>query len=485
MASNIIEEYELELELKRRELKSSYYEFFKYFWSVIISDELCDNWHIKYLCDELQDAVLRVINNKPKQYDIIINIPPGETKSIIATVMLTPWIWTIAPHIIHMANSHSMGLSNKHSQLSKDLVKSIEYKELFPDVIIRRDKDSKSEWGNTNGGARLAISTGGDPIGIHAHIQTNDDPLSIKHSSSESYRDQAINQVKAMETRKKDMNSTLLILIMQRLHELDPTGYLLSLNRNIKHICLPAEVSDNINPPELEQYYIDGLLNPYRKNRDILEDLKINLGTYGYSGQIMQRPAPAEGGIIKKHWFKTFVLEEIQGETRHFMADTAQTEKKENAPCVILCYVIKNNTAYIVNITRKWLEEPEIEKQIINDVEMYGSRVKSIVSVEPKSTGPSAIQHLKQDTNLNIVEYKYIENGVVRQQPDKEARVRGWAAKCEAGRIKLLEGAHWFNDYVDELAMFPKGTYKDQADVTSMMMEKMLVTKVAFGGFYG
>ena len=78
--------------------KRSFYEFVQYFWDTIIAEEPIWNWHIKYLCDELQTIGERVAKRQNKEYDYyIINVPPGSSKSTIISEMYPLWCWTIDP----------------------------------------------------------------------------------------------------------------------------------------------------------------------------------------------------------------------------------------------------------------------------------------------------------------------------------------------------------------------------------------------------
>ena len=52
-----------------------------------------------------------------------------------------------------------------------------------------------------------------------------------------------------------------------------------------------------------ENYDENGLFWADRFNRDILEDYKQALGSYGYAGQLMQTPTPINSGMIKADWF--------------------------------------------------------------------------------------------------------------------------------------------------------------------------------------
>src|SRR5690606_11965246 len=101
------------------------------------------------------------------------------------------------------------------------------------------------------------------------------------------------------------------------------------------HICLPAELKggddDNVLPVELKENYVNGLLDPLRLSRPILESFRNVLGTKSYTGQYLQRPAPDEGGIFKREWFDiipaTSVVRDSINNPIHFVLDTAYTEK--------------------------------------------------------------------------------------------------------------------------------------------------------------
>jgi hypothetical protein len=60
-----------EVDLVRSITKQSFFEFLKEFWDV---EDPVWNWHVEYLCNELQEVAERVFAGKPKDYDLIINI---------------------------------------------------------------------------------------------------------------------------------------------------------------------------------------------------------------------------------------------------------------------------------------------------------------------------------------------------------------------------------------------------------------------------
>ena len=127
-------------ELCRRD----FFFFVQTFWSIIIPESPQYNWHLEYLCKELQAMVLKVAKREPKDYDLIINIPPGTSKSTLVTVMLPVWSWIIDPRIRALTASYSASLSTDHALKSRDIIRSDLFRSLFPDIHIKRDQDNKT-----------------------------------------------------------------------------------------------------------------------------------------------------------------------------------------------------------------------------------------------------------------------------------------------------------------------------------------------------
>jgi hypothetical protein len=236
--------------------------------------------------------------------------------------MFHPWVWANDPTIRIISSSHSAPLSIDSGMKSRDILFCPKYRALFPLVKLRGDKAAKTSYENTKGGTRDITSTGSSITGRHSHIKLMDDLQDISKAASEADREMAISHMKTLFTREVEKGNSINVLIMQRLHELDCTAYLLKLSarRKVRHICLPAEKSQLINPPELADKYVDGLLDPIRMSKQILNDKEDELGTYGYTSQFGQEPTPPLGGIIKRNWFKiepkqTWISSD---ETHHF-----------------------------------------------------------------------------------------------------------------------------------------------------------------------
>lgn len=455
--------------------RRSFFYFLKTFWHVVIPEDPIYNWHIPYLCNELQEVVERVVDRKEKLHDVIINIPPGTTKSTICTVMLPVWAWIRDPRIRTLTGSYSASLAVDHSTKSRDIIKSQEFKALFPDIEIRRDFDNKSHYKNSQGGERLAAGIGGSLTGFHAHLIIIDDPLNPKEAASDADRTTANEFMKTtLSTRKIDKAVTPTILVMQRLHMEDPTGDILTRNKAnpdaVYHICLPGEISERVRPEELAERYIDGLLDPIRLNRSILEKLQTDLGSYGYAGQIGQSPTPLDGGIWQP-WVQAIEdarIDELKEQASKMGTDwdLAYTKNDTNSASAFVTAFRYGENMYIDRIGWQWYEFPQLIRYMTSQQEPH--------YIEAKASGKSAKQTLA-NAGINAVEVD------VKGGADKIARTTMATPYAEAGRVYCRKSIldRLLNDEKQGILHFPNsGT--DLNDALTQSIFRLLGTSPGF-----
>lgn len=462
----------IEAELCRR----SFYYFLQTFWSVIVTEKPVFNWHMKYICDELQKETFRIKLRSPATHDIIIfNVPPGESKSTIVSQVWPVFNWIIDPSIKIMSGSHTKELAIRDSVTSRDIIRSEKFKLLFPELEIKGDEDGKGKYKNTANGQRMTTSVGGTPIGEHAHIVIWDDPLNPKQEPTETSIKASNESVDYSFTTRKLGKTAVGVLVMQRLNEDDPTGHLLrNKELRIKHICLPATVSDKVKPIELQEEYVDGLLDPIRIDRTDLAGKKAGLGSYGYAGQYDQMPAPSGGGIIKKVWFRYFDLMELINRSKDkgvqlvwdFTVDGAYTSDPNNAQSAILCYCIFENNMYIRDVIGVWEELPEFVKTLYSFCMRNGYNSTSSIFVEPKASGLPVIQTLKRETILNMIIGK-------NPTTDKVANAKSCTPFMESGRVYLLQNGSYVESFVGQLISFPVAKLKDKVDTLVMAIQRV------------
>lgn len=330
-------------------LKGSLFDFVKEFWSTIVSDPYVHNWHIEYLCDEVQlvldkyvlhrgphipsDKWYRGITENIKK-NLVVNVPPGTSKSTIISRMAPAWLWANDPSKTTIGNTIDGGNATEFATKSRDIIQSELFRSYFPDVKIRRDISAKTFYSTTAGGTRYSYTTRGSKTGKHAHCLIDDDPMDYATAQSANEVKSCIDGFKEFQTRKKDKETTPYILVMQKLSNRDTASHALKVfGDNVRHICLPAEnLHNNITPASLEAYYIDGLLDPVRLSRQILTEQRSGLNDdskpisdIAYNIQFNQAVQSDEGLMYPNINFVPRLPENRDGVIRYSFTDVADT----------------------------------------------------------------------------------------------------------------------------------------------------------------
>src|SRR5690606_35077876 len=201
-----------------------------------------------------------------------------------------------------------------------------------------------------------------------------------------------------LSSRKVNKAVTPTILVMQRLHQLDPTGNWLSKKgKAIRHFKFPGRITDKVRPipEELSEYYVDNLLDPIRISDSVLKDNRLDLGEYGYAGQFDQDPAPSDGGVWKR-WIKPiddYLLDQMlaEGKIKKIGSDwdLAYTEKETNSASAYVTSGEYDGNMYITDMGFDWLEFPKLMD--------YMKSKKPVHYIEAKASGKSAKQTLTKN----------------------------------------------------------------------------------------
>jgi len=384
--------------------------------------------------------------------------------------MFPVWAWIKSPKLRFITSSYSATLSIELATKSRDIIFSDWFKVRWGDVFhIKKDQNLKERYENNFVGMRRATSVGGTVTGQGADFLIVDDPLSPQMANSATERENANEWYRTtFYSRLNQPDIGVRIIIMQRVHEDDLTGFLLGKETRLKyrHICIPAKSGDgNIKPAYLEKFYEKDtqLFWKDRFSQKILDDYRSALGSYGYAGQLQQTPTPLDSGMIHKDWFKIDRYR-VDEAIVNFVIDPAYTADQKNDPSALLAYTYKENRWQIIDCVNVYKEFPELVKFIQQWVQKNGYTNRSRIYVEPKASGKSIVQTLVRETGLNVKEDK-------PPTKDKVARVSDVSASLESGRVSLLNG-DWNDEFLDQLAKFPAAKHDDMVDCLVMAVNK-------------
>lgn len=463
--------------LARGICRESYFEFFKMFWPVISPEPLVLNWHVEYLCNEIQHHMERVFKRQTKECDLIVNISPGTSKSSIFSVLLQPWCWTRMPGLRKIGCSYQEELAFELTVKSRRVVQSPLYSRLFPEIELRKDLNAKSLWSNTLGGDRYAIGMGGGIMGKHGHLIVLDDPLNPREGRSEA----AINTAREFCTESlpsrlihTENDASFMMLVMQRICIDDPTGLWLQRS-GVKQICLPAELTDDVKPENLRDNYVDGLFSPTLLPRAKLCKKLEELGQYGYSGQFLQSPIPLGGGMFKvdkleEHY--AYPGDECFTRIARFW-DRAASDGKGDWTVGVKMGLHKDGSYWILDVVRGQWSSDTREKIMQETAARDGKRVRIGFEQEPGSSGIDSAKETIRRLSGYLIEG-------FRATGSKEVRADTFSVQVNAGNVKVLKGK-WLSDYKYELAHFPNAKHDDQVDASSGAFSMLINKKVKLG----
>jgi len=436
------------------------------------------NWHLDLICEHLtvvKEKRLKDVFGSDCE-GIIFNVPPRTMKSLLITVMFPAWLWTSDPARRWMFASYAEKLSTQHSVYRRNVMQHPWYQEHWGHIVkFSKDQNQKTQYENTARGSMLATAMGALATGFGGDILVFDDPLNPEQALSEAERT-AIN-IKFDSTFRSRLNNPETgskIIVMQRLHEHDLTGHVLSkeAGRWI-HVKLPAIADAH----EHWKYPVSGqtqdrrpgdLLWPGRLPESHLAGLKTGLGSWAFAGQYQQNPAPMEGGIIKRNWIRFYnVLPErfefvIQSWDCTFKGDSAkgtdtdfvagQVWGKLDGQYYMLPYRVHDRLDFGPT------------KAAIKAAHSKFPKAHAIL-IEDKANGPAIISELRREIP-----------GIIGIEPEggKLARAQSTAPLWEAGSILLPDpqvfDVGWMDQYIHNICTFPKAAHDDDMDATSQAL---------------
>lgn len=467
-------------------------EFVRAAWPIIEGgNQYKHNWHIDAICEHLEAVTRGEISN------LLINIPPGCMKSLIVSVCWPAWEWKANPELRYLGAAYAEQLSIRDAMKTKLLVESTWYQSLWPHVRMLEGANTKLKYETTKHGWRMSTSVGGRGTGEHPDRKIIDDPHNAKEAESEAERQQALDWFDLTLTSRGASRDAKTVVVMQRLNEKDLSGHIMAKTEfrdDWVHLMLPMRFEENrrcstrlgfVDPRKKE----GELLWPSLFDEKKVAKLEAGLAEYGTAGQLMQRPAPIGGGMIKTSYFKLFPRDEPLPDILFLLQsyDTAYTEKYVNDPTACLVWGVfergNKRGALLLDAWTEHMNYPQLRVRLIDDWQAkYGGRTTKglpqmlhpprgvdLVLIEEKGSGIGLIQDLRR-ANVAAIPYN-------PGRADKTARAIQASPTLETGCLWVLESSQepgkpitWARKFIHQMEQFPAGEHDDYVDAWSQAM---------------
>ncbi|MEX1058761.1 MAG: hypothetical protein WED11_13600, partial [Natronospirillum sp.] len=193
-------------------------------------------WHVDAICEHLE----AITNGDLTR--LLINIPPGTMKSTLTSVFWPAWEWgpKRLPHMRMIGASHEQGLAVRDTRKMRNLITSEWFRERWP-IALTSDQNQKTFYENDATGWRQACAVA-SMTGKRGDRVVWDDPHSVEAALSIAHRETALRVFQeTLPTRLNNPDSSAIVIVMQRLHESDVSGFILEDDYGYDHLCLPME----------------------------------------------------------------------------------------------------------------------------------------------------------------------------------------------------------------------------------------------------
>lgn len=396
---------------------------------------------------------------------LIFCMPPRHGKTELATKRLAAWFMGRHPEQHVIVGTYNDVLANRFGEETRNILRSKQFRQVFPKCILSRGGESKTEMMTTSGGRLIFAGRGTGITGSGAHILLLDDLFKdAAEARSKATRDAAWEWfTRAALTRL--MGKKLVIITMTRWHSDDIIGRLTDRNNPFynkleaerwKIIRLPAiaEEDDPLGraPGEAlwpEAHSLDELLSYQR------------IDPLGFAALHQQRPTVADGVLFRRENMQMYKSPDLPEDLRIYCASdhAVATNQRNDFTALVKVGVDKQNNIWVIDVLRaKMTSDRAVEAMLA----MASGPTKPLLwwaerGHISKSIGPFLRKRmLETGTYINLVE--------VTPATDKEQRAQSIAARVAMGKVYFPSDKLWTEALIDEMLAFPNGVNDDQVD---------------------
>jgi predicted phage terminase large subunit-like protein len=412
------------------------------------------NWHLEATAHKLH----QVASGRCRR--LIITMPPRNLKSLMTSVALPAWLLGHQPAERAVVISYSDTLARSLANDFRLVVRDEQYQRAFPAMRVARESDR--ELTTTRRGRRLASSIEGTLTGFGGNLIVIDDPLKTSDAMSEAVRARVIDWYRStLLSRGDDKQKTRIVLVMQRVNELDLAGYLIEQG-GFELLDLPAiaQRDEVYDLGDGRQYHrVKGeILHPSHEPAEVLAELRREMGPIAFSAQYQQKPIPFGGKIVKRKWLARYDRLNLEPGDRILLSwDIALTESGTGDYSAGLVLIQRGERFYVFHVVRGRFPFDTLKSKILELRAQYGG---SALLIEESPISYGLIQAIRQK-GINVVK--------IKPNSDKQARLIAQSDLFAGGSILLPQKAAWLEEFEAELLAFP-GRFDDQVDALTQAL---------------
>lgn len=423
------------------------------------------------------------------QHDRLIwTMPPQEGKSVRISRVFPYWLLLHKPDTRIAIVSYEANIARRWGRAIRNDI--LTHPELG--ITVRTDTAAAHEWQlEGHDGGVITVGIGGALTGRPVDCMIIDDPVKGRaEADSQTYRDNAWEWWTETGATRLAPGAPV-ILLMTRWHEADLAGSLLTSESAAEwtHINIPALADHDPTQTKdpLGRQPGEWLTSARGRTPQAWERIRRQVGSRAFNALYQGRPAPAEGGIFKRDWWRYYTVpkayEKPDG-TWHAPGtitliqswDLAFKDTTSSDYVVGQVWARQGTQGFLLDQVRGRMDFPSTCVAIRNLTAKWPQTTGKYI--EDKANGPAVISQLRKEIG-----------GIIPVTPkdSKLARAHAVTPLIEAGDIALPDPtlAPWIGDLIEELAGFPNGAHDDQVDTLTQALWALFLNRGGPDDFMG
>jgi predicted phage terminase large subunit-like protein len=449
---------ELLAKVRAETARRSFKTFVREVWPVIEpGTPLIWGWSMDAVCEHLEAVARGEIRR------LLINIPPGSSKSRLTRVAFPTWRWVSDPYHKFLSASYALDLTIRDNLDARRIVTSDWYTSTFG-LSIAEDDGGKTGFSLSTLGSLKAVTVGGKTTGFRGDTFIIDDPINVQDANSPVERAKALEWFKeAAQNRINNATTSAIVVIMQRVHEEDVSA--LAVEMGYERLVIPMRWDEQFRHTTsigwTDPRTVEGeLMFPERFPQEWVDRTETNMGPYAFASQYQQTPVPRKGAMFQVD--RIALLPALPEDTYISVRawDLAGTQGAgAYSVGVRMRYGRNSRKFFIDDVKRAQLSSGAVRALILDTAVSDGVETKIILPKDPGQAGVAQIEDLTAMlAGFNV--------RAEAQSGSKELRAEPFAGHVENGHVSILQDV-WTKALIEELRFFPKGRYMDQVDASS------------------
>lgn len=426
---------------------------------------------------------------------VAVSMPPQHGKTVNLSTFGVAWIWGRNPKARIVVVSYNQDRAESLGLQLKDVIKTKQYSQVFPQLVLEDKAQSRSYLQNTEGGSVTFAGIGGSITGRTADYFIIDDPIKGEDDESDLTPTSLERLWKWFfkVAYSRGSKTTRIVITHTRWSEDDLIGRLCDPNHPDRkkrfegiaedwfYLNLPGVVTDptlakllglklrvQTHKTVLKQFGDQPMSPLWEASKDLLFFAEWKRGdSRTFSALVMGQPSPEDGDYFKKSDFVTYSsrAELPVGMVNYGASDHALSLKRDRDPTVLGCMGVDENDDIWIYPELIW---KKMETNDTVDAMISCMREKKPLIWWPeddnimKSIGPFLFKRMQEEKMYTT------RVDPIRPMVDKKARARAIQGRIQMRKVHFPAFAPWWADAMAQMLRFPNGAHDDFVDFLAL-----------------